>query len=69
MAVAEEHRPMLWGPDGADYLQTDPMFAKWGYRAVPPNVKMAYRPPAPDTPVTPCWYLMKKMEEEGLFYG
>lgn len=68
-AVAEEARPTLWGPDGADYLPTDTMFVKWGLRAMPPNNKTTYQPPQPNTPITPCWYLMKKMEEKGLFYG
>lgn len=83
-AAPEETRPMLWGPglflnqilkfkctclEGADYLQTDSMFLKWGLCALPPNLKTPYQPPRAGEPVTPCWYLMKKMEEKGLFYG
>jgi hypothetical protein len=64
-----EPRPMLWGADGMDYLPTDSMFRKWGVRALPPNLKTPYQPPPSDAPITPCWYLMKKMEEKGLFYG
>lgn len=68
-AVADESRTFLWGPEGADYLQTDKMFYKWGLRALPPNLKTGYQPPHSDAPVTPCWYLMKKMQDRGLFYG
>lgn len=69
MAVNDEHRQTLWGPDGADYPPTDSMFIKWGARALPPNARMSYQPPSVDTPITPSWYLLEKMKGQGLFYG
>lgn len=45
------------------------MFVKWNCRAAPPNSKIVYIPPANDAPITPSWYLMKKMQDQGLFYG
>lgn len=64
-----DQKPPLWGPDGADFLPSDVMFARWNIRATPPNFKTVYQPPPPGAPITPSWYLMKKMEEKGLFYG
>ncbi|CAD5223632.1 unnamed protein product [Bursaphelenchus okinawaensis] len=62
-------RTALWGPDGADYTPADPMFARWGARAAPPNYNVTYQPPPSEEPINPSWYLMKKMEDNGLFYS
>ncbi|CAD5231938.1 unnamed protein product [Bursaphelenchus xylophilus] len=62
-------RSALWGPDGADFPPTDPMSIRWGIRAAPPNFKVMYEPPPSNVPINPSWYLMKKMEDQGLFYG
>lgn len=65
----QQERPPLWGPDGADFSHNDIMFGRWNFRAAPPNSKIVYQPPPNDAPIVPSWYLSKKMEDQGMFYG
>ena len=58
----------LWGGSYGEYPASDPMNVKWGEHAAPPNLRDAYRPPPPGTPVTPAWYLQKRLEDEGFVH-
>ena len=67
-AQCDELQQQIWTCSYSDYAINDPMNAKWGAHAAPPNNRESYRPPPVGTPVAPAWYLQRRLEEEGFVY-
>ncbi|CEF63555.1 Hypothetical protein SRAE_1000181600 [Strongyloides ratti] len=48
------------------YNSDDPMFAKWAFKAAPPNTRDAYMPPIPPCGPQACWIMLEAMKDQKL---
>uniref|UniRef100_A0A0N4ZWX9 Clathrin light chain n=1 Tax=Parastrongyloides trichosuri TaxID=131310 RepID=A0A0N4ZWX9_PARTI len=48
------------------YNSDDPMFAKWAFKAAPPNTRDAYMPPIPPSGPQACWMMLEAMKDQKL---